>query len=71
MDDKQLKEELGQEPIVKIYVNKEFAFACGEVKGDITIFRPDVNCKITVSYMSDEEWEEINESDEDAEKRAA
>lgn len=67
MNDEELTFELGEKPIVKIFVNNEFAFCCGEVKGDITIFRPDANCKITVSHMSDEEWDEINAFDEEKE----
>ena len=67
MNDEELKLELGHDVVVKIFVNNEFAFACGEVKGDVTIFRPESNCKITVSYMSDEEWDEINQEDEELE----
>lgn len=66
-EDEELEVELGEKPIIKIYVNGELAFVCGQVKGEIEIFRPDENCAIRVRYLSDEEWEEINCEDEDLE----
>lgn len=70
MDNERLTFELGEKPLLKIYVNNEISFVCGEVKGSVTLYRPDINCAITIEHMSDEEWEEINMEDDDEKKES-